>query len=139
MPLSPNTQEHHEALFVASFIQKERRERALSLLRHPTKRREFTDNLAHFKWLDARFAQRITANIAHTPSELVALLKQHGAPPFVWVISEDRTLDGQQLPLAEAMTPIWGGNRGTVLSCLPGKLAFFRGEEMKSEYLLEHP
>jgi hypothetical protein len=37
------------------------------------------------------------------------------------------------------MDLIWGGSMGTVLSCIPGKLAFFRGEEKKSELLLQHP
>jgi hypothetical protein len=27
---------------------------------------------------------------------------------------------------------------GTILSCIPGKLGFFRGEDMQSELLLEH-
>ena len=52
--------------------------------------------------------------------------------------SENRTIDGQQLPIEDAMTSIWGGNKGTVLSCVPGKLAFLRGEAMKTEYLLRH-
>jgi hypothetical protein len=131
--------ENHETSFVLSFIQKERRERALYLLSHPKKRREFTEQLAHFKWIDERFATQVPGSTAHTASELVALLKKNGAGPKVWVISEDKSLDGQELPLDTTMEKIWGVCRGTVLSCVPGKLAFFRGEAMKSEYLLQHP
>jgi len=133
-----NVRENHEEMFVASFIQKERRERALFLLRHPAKRHEFTAKLAHVRWLDERFVTHITGDTAHTVAELVALLKQNGASSTVWVISENRTIDGQQLPIEDAMTSIWGGNKGTVLSCVPGKLAFLRGEAMKTEYLLRH-
>jgi len=37
------------------------------------------------------------------------------------------------------MDSIWGQMMVSVLSCIPGKLAFYRGEEMKSELLLKHP
>ncbi len=129
--------EDHEEKFVASFIQKERRERAHFLLRDPAKRHEFTAKLAQVRWLDERFLTHITGDIAHTAAELVALLKQNGASSTVWVISEDRTIDGRQLPIDDAMSSIWGVSKGTVLSCVPGKLAFLRGEAMKSEYLLK--
>jgi hypothetical protein len=128
----------HEQEFVRSFIQKERRERCYFLLSDPSRRREFTSKLAHFNWLDERFATSVPGRMAHTSMELVSLLKQHGAGPIVWVISEDRAIDGCALPLQEAMDSIWGRFMGSVLSCVPGKLAFYRGEEMKSERLLKH-
>ena len=128
----------HEQEFVRSFIQKERRERCSFLLSHPSRRRRFTDELAHFKWLDERFATPVPGSMAHSAEDLVSLLKRNGAGPAVWVISEDRSIDGRALPLQEAMDSIWCG-MGSVLSCIPGKLAFFRGEEMKSELLLQRP
>jgi hypothetical protein len=129
----------HEQEFVRSFIQKERRERCSFLLSDPSRRREFTAKLAHFNWLDERFATSVPGSMAHTSVDLVSLLKQSGAGPIVWVISEDRSIDGRALPLQEAMDSIWGRLMGSVLSCVPGKLAFYRGEEMKSELLLKHP
>jgi hypothetical protein len=129
----------HEEEFVRSFIQKERRERCSYLLSNPARRREFTNSLAHFKWLDDRFSASIPGSVAHTASELASLLEKEGAGSTVWVISEDRSLDGRSLPLREAMESIWGTSMGSVLSCVPGKLAFFHGEGMKSERLLRHP
>ena len=129
----------HEQEFVRSFIQKGRRERCFFLLSDPSRRREFTAKLAHFNWLDERFATSVPGSMAHTSVELVSLLKQNGAGPTVWVISEDRSIDGRALPLQEAMDSVWGRLMGSVLSCVPGKLAFYRGEEMKSELLLKHP
>ena len=35
------------------------------------------------------------------------------------------------------MERVWGSQMGSILSCIPGKLAFFHGEEIKSERLLE--
>lgn len=129
----------HEEQFVRAFIQKQRRERAAFLLSDPKRRRQFTEKLAHFRWFDERFATRLTPSLAHSAADIVSLLRSKGAGPMVWVISEIRDLDGQALPIHEGTTAIYGQLRGSVLLCIPGKLAFFRGEEMKSETLLEHP
>jgi hypothetical protein len=53
-------------------------------------------------------------------------------------MSASPELDAQELHLEEAIHHIWGGSTGTILSCIPGKLGFFRGEEIKSELLLDH-
>ena len=128
----------HEQETVRAFILKDRRERCAYLLGHPKHRRKFTNELAHFKWLDERFANPIPSRTAHTAAELVQLLRKKGAGKRVWVISDDSAIDAKEMLLDEAMTHIWGRQIGTILSCLPGKLAFFSGEEMKSERLLEH-
>jgi hypothetical protein len=88
----------HEQEFVRSFIQKERRERCSFLLSHPSRRRRFTAQLAHFKWLDERFATPVPGSMAHTAVELISLLKRNGAGPTVWVISEDHSIDGRASP-----------------------------------------
>ena len=129
----------HERETVRAFIQKPRQERLLLLLSNPKRRREFTDELAHFKWLDEQFAHVIPPTTAHTAAEIVALLQKNGAGPRVWVISENRSIDAQEMDLEDAVYQIWGGSMGTILSCVPGKLGLFRSEEMKSGRLLTHP
>jgi hypothetical protein len=135
----PENGSTHEALFVKAFIMKNRQERAIFLLSHPRRRRDFTSELDHFKWLDPRFAIPIPPAQAHTTTELISFLRKKGAKDTVWVISSDESIDGHELGIQEAMKGIWGGDCGTILSCIPGRLCFFRGEEMKSERLLEHP
>ena len=129
----------HEQEVVRSFILKDRRERCAFLLADRNRRQKFREALAHFKWLDERFAHPISPKIAHTAAELVALLRQKGAGPSVWVISEDAKIDGREMDLEAAMDEVWGGQWGTILSCIPGRLAFFKDEEMHSERLLLHP
>jgi hypothetical protein len=48
-------------------------------------------------------------------------------------------MDPREFPLEKAVNEIWGGSVGTILSCIPGKVGIFRGEEMKSELLLARP
>ncbi|PYU66935.1 MAG: hypothetical protein DMG49_20465 [Acidobacteria bacterium] len=44
-------------------------------------------------------------------------------------MSEDPRLDQQELPLVEALKQIVGRGMGTVLSCIPGRLAFVETED----------
>jgi hypothetical protein len=129
----------HEQEFVRAFILKARQERCAFLLSDSVRRRKFRDSLAHFKWIDERFAHPIPPKTAHTAVELVALLRQKGSGPTVWIISEYAPIDGREMNLETAMEEIWFEDWGTILSCIPGKLAFFRDEEMHSERLLLHP
>ncbi|HEX7729416.1 MAG TPA: hypothetical protein VF392_10300 [Terracidiphilus sp.] len=129
----------HEREFVRAFIQKPRQERCAHLLADPARRQKFRDELPHFKWLDDRFAQRVPPGTAHTAAEFVALLRKKGAGPMVWVISEMLAMDGKEMRLEAAMHEVWGQGIGSVLSCIPGKLAFFEDEEMHSQRLLIHP
>jgi hypothetical protein len=41
--------------------------------------------------------------------------------------------------LDDAMQETCGAQMGTILSCILGKLAYFRDEEMHSERLLQRP
>jgi hypothetical protein len=42
------------------------------------------------------------------------------------------------MKLEAAIDEVWGRQCGSILSCVPGKLAFFKDEEMHSERILEH-
>jgi hypothetical protein len=129
----------YEREMVRAFIQKPRQERLLLLLSNPKRRRDFTDELAHFRWLDEQFAHVIPPTTAHGVLEIVALLRKMGAGSTVWVISEDKSIDAQEMDLLDVMKQILGREIGTILSCVPGKLGFFCGEGMKSERPLVHP
>ncbi|MGA3101192.1 MAG: hypothetical protein ABSD61_04960 [Terracidiphilus sp.] len=128
----------HERETVRAFIQKPRQERALLLLSNPKRRREFTNELAHFKWLDERFIHPIPTGV-QSIAETVAFLRSKGAGLTVWAIAERGEIDARELDLDFALSETWGSCHAAILSCIPGKLAYFRGEEMKSERLLIHP
>lgn len=129
----------HEQEVVRAFILKNRHERCAFLLADPVVRQKLRDALAHFKWLDERFAHPIPPKTAHSKAELVALLRQKGAGRTVWVISQYKTIDGREMNLEAAIDEVWGRQCGTILSCIPGKLAFLKDEEMHSERILMHP
>jgi len=71
------------------------------------------------------------------PVELEKLLKAKGAGPTCHVMVAGLKLDGRDLPLAEALQAICLHGSGAILSCLPGRLAYYRPEPPGAGILLE--
>ena len=132
-------QAEHEQATVKAFIVRARQERFSSFLLSPKNRKKFTQELAHFRWFDDRFATAVSWKV--DPSlklwdrhlqglgNVSRLLRSKGAGQTCWVISEDSKIDGQQLRLESALESVLGNGMGTILSCIPGKLAYFEGED----------
>jgi hypothetical protein len=126
-----------EEATVRAFIQKSKQERCIQFLASSKHRHKFTQELAHFGWLDERFAHSIPPSTAHTAKGIASLLRGKGAGPRVHVISEDSDIDGMELDLEKAIGYILGREIGTILSCIPGKLGYFECEGLRSVRLLE--
>lgn len=133
------TQAEHEQATIKAFILRGRQERFLSFLSIPKNRKKFTKELPHFRWFDGRFATPVPWRV--DPSlklgerhlqgiaNVCRLLRSKGAGQTCWVISEDCELDGQELKLESALESAVGNGMGTIISCVPGKLAYFEGED----------
>jgi len=128
------TSREHERQLVLAFILPQRQSRYLELLEKPKRRKEITDALAHFKHLDARYAFTIPSQHGSTLG-ILELLRSKGAPDSCYAFSEDDSLDGKELPLAEALASVVGYGMGTFLSCVPGRLAYFEDED--GRFILE--
>jgi hypothetical protein len=120
----------HEEAVVKSFIEPSRQQRFVDFLADPKKRKKFTDELAHRRerFLNSKFLKSIPPS-QRNPTSLYALLKQLGAPDICWVISESRLLDGQEVGLIKALREVVGYGMGTIISCAPGRLAYFESED----------
>ncbi len=129
-----NQSEHEEAM-VKAFIVPSKRERWLYLLTNPKRRRTALDALYHFHDRDDRFVIRwpprhdTSANRAET-------LRGYGAPDTCWVISTSDSLDAREMLLDEALGECIGYGEGILISCVPGKLAFFEGEGPEDRCIL---
>lgn len=125
---------NHEEALVNAFILPTRRERYLECLAKPKKRARFRAELAHFKALNPKFVVAIPPS-QQNPSSVLKLLTEKGAGSKCWVISESREMDGQEMDLETVLKETIGGGMGTLISCVPGKLAYF--EDEGSRYILE--
>lgn len=126
----------HEAAFIRAFIIPTKQERFSELLGKPKRRRDVLSTLYHFADLDPHFISRIPAADDNVEG-IEALLRSKGAPDLCYAISTDSDLDGRTVPLREALTRISGLGHGTLLSCVPGSLGYFEGEERGKRYVLE--
>lgn len=125
----------HEEGLVRAFIVPGRREQFLRRLMNPRTRDKILRQLAHFYDLDPRFAHRIPPG-DQTVEKIYRLLKGKGAPDTCYVMGMS-TLDGREVALREAIEDVVGTSWGDFLSCIPGKLGLFVGEEPNERYLLE--
>ena len=126
----------HEAALIRAFVVPGKRERVVELLSKAKRRQDVLRGLAHFRDLDPRFQVEISP-AAQTASAIEQLLRKRGAPSECYLISEDASLDGRVLLLTEALGAIVARGMGTLLSCIPGRLAYYEGENQRDRWLLE--
>ena len=126
----------HSSALIRAFIAPERRERYLALLASRRGRDKLRAALARLHDLDRRCCHDLPKGV-HSAQEIGALLKAKGAPDECVLLAEDVALDGQCLPLGEALQTVIGRGMGTFISCLPVRLAFYEGEDLGVRYVLE--
>lgn len=112
-----------EEATIRAFISPQRRTRWLELLASPKQRDGILDKLNHCRDLDGRYATLLPSN-----TNILKLLQDHGAPDKCYVISATSSLDGRELQLSEAILQTELGGWGTILSCVPGQLAYYYDE-----------
>ena len=125
---------HNEHSLIAAFVTRNKRDRYREFVSNPRSRHKFTHQLAHFTDFDPKYRLSILSNSLFVENIVRELQKRH-SPNFVFAISEDPALDQKELPLAEALQQIVGRGMGTVLSCIPGRLAFVETEDER--FILE--
>jgi hypothetical protein len=137
MPPREKAQMNEHELGFTTFLAGPTQRRMRTLLElGPKRRKDVRALLDHSIRLDRRFAQHLDG--AGDSARLVeAALKRLGAPATCYVISADEALDGQEMPLSDALNAVEPGHFGAFISCIPGKLSYFRYEDAKSAYLLE--
>jgi hypothetical protein len=124
---------HEEKLFEA-FAVSTKRQRFVELLATKRGRDKIRFALDHFDDLDPRFCKLVPAS-EQTASGVLGILKGLGAPALCHIMSSGNALDGHEMDLSEVLPQIVGGGMGTLVSCVPGKLAYFEGEEPKRRYI----
>jgi hypothetical protein len=84
--------------------------------------------LDHFSGFEDQWTLDLGSRL-HSPDVVAEELTSRGAGSFCWAMSSDPKVDGQSLPLREALRSVVGSGFGTLLICTPGRLAFYEGEE----------
>ena len=130
---------HTEEVFINTFVQKNRRERALLELGSDSRRDRFLNRLCHD--YAGVFDTRHLQPIPKQENEVVllkGLWKSRGAKTC-YVISSNPDVDGRDVLLEDAMKATMGFGSPSILICRPDSLAYFEAEQVKGpppRYLL---
>jgi hypothetical protein len=124
-----------EAAFVRAFINPERHDRWLSGLASGKHREKMLHRLADAR--DLRADRMTSLDPALASGEAIwKHLARLGAKGPCHVISEIKELDGQDMPASQALEECVGAGLGTVLSLIPGRLAYFEEETPRKRWIL---
>jgi hypothetical protein len=127
---------NHEAAFAKAFLPSEKRARFIQILAQPKRRKEMLAQLnGHLPYL-AAYATAVPGE-QDFPDALVKLLRAKGAGPTCHVTVDGLKADGRELPLREALMLICLHRSGAILSCLPGRLAYYKPESPAPGIILE--
>lgn len=122
----------HEESLIRSFILSERRPRWLQCLQSSKKRAQILDNLNHCCDIDDRYALTIPSN-----ADVNKLLESRRAPSICYVLSDNHEIDGLELLLTEAIEKVKLGGWGTLIGCIPNRLAYYYDECGERQMILE--
>jgi hypothetical protein len=125
---------HHETSLIAAFVRRSKRDRYREFVSDARSRHKFTSHLAHFNDFDPQYRIPIPSNRLFVNNIASELNKRH-SPKIVFAISENPDLDQKEVPLVQALEQIVGRGLGTILSCIPGQLAFVETEDER--FILE--
>jgi len=117
----------HETAFVKAFLERGKWARYLQLLANRRRREEILVRLDHrLDYLPAR-ATPVPPDQDY-PEALERLLLIQGAPATCHVLANKLRLDGCEVPLRKALDAVCLHAHGSILSCVPGRLAYYRPE-----------
>ncbi|MDN7245558.1 hypothetical protein [Planococcus shenhongbingii] len=132
-----------EELIVKSFFDKRVQDRVLYELFKPEKRDLALHRLCHSykKMLKTKYMIEIPPPNSD-PSDIFELLKSNKAEKMCYSLSFNKDIDGQEMPLEEALRHAVGFGVPSIISCRPGELAYFEAEQeygAPPRYLLKRP
>jgi len=126
-----------EAAFVKAFIKREKWARYLQLLADRRRREEILIRLNHkLDYLEA-LAEEVPEDQDY-PEALEVLLRGRGAPATCHAMVNGLRIDGREVPLRQALDTVCMHMYGSVLSCIPGQLAYYRPEAPGRGVILTH-
>src|SRR5687768_7895332 len=108
---------------INTFVVPMKRERYIGFVSSPKRRAKFLHELYHFRDFEPTCIFPLSG-AANSDQGLLAELGRRGAPEDCYVISVSRELDGATRPLAGVIDEVFGSIEGTIVSIVPGRLAY---------------
>ena len=125
---------YQEQTMFQAFVVPAKKQRYADLFGTKRGREKIRLSLDHFKDLDPSCCRKMAPGESST-ADILRILNNLGAPPNCYVMSSDSQLDARELDLSEALEDVVGRGMGAFISCIPGELAYFEGEERYERYI----
>ncbi len=119
--------------FVDAFVLLSKREKYLRYLRRERDFPLFLQELDHLRFLDMRFVEELPPAIQDV-DRIEQLLRRHGAPSECVVVSSCKSECGTR-GLRDALIDVVGATSGAIISCVPGRLAYYESESPQDRHI----
>jgi hypothetical protein len=127
-----------EELTLRAFVVAHRRDRLASVVRTKKRYRELEGWLSHGAAWDPRWVTPVPV-AEQDAGAIERILRSLGAPDDCHVLCGAGGVDGKDLPLRNALDLVVGSICGTLVICIPGRLAYHEGEERHDRNILHRP
>ena len=127
---------NHETELFEAFAVSAKRKRYVELLATQRGRDKIRRSLDHFHDLDPLRCKQMVAS-EQTVTGVLKILRKFGAPSSCHLMSSSTLLDGRVMDLSDALPVVIGGGMGTFVSCIPGRLAYFEGEDPGRRFICQ--
>lgn len=118
----------HEIGFIRSFVTKNKQDRFIGFVRSKKHRGEFASELDHPNFISLRFAKEI-APVDQNPDSIATILRRKTKRDRCFVISTNESINQKHMLIEDALENTVGHSYGTILSIIPGRLAYFEDED----------
>jgi hypothetical protein len=118
------------------FVIESRRTRWRDLLSTPKGRKKLLAKLWNGDDLDKTLMTQLKPAERSIPV-LLTKLRSLGAPDNCHLISARSALDGRDLDLTSALQSVFELAPGTIISCIPGKLAYYENDDRNGSYIIQ--
>jgi hypothetical protein len=123
-----------EIALVKAFVVPSKQARYAGFVGSPKRRRSFVRELYHFRDFDPAVVVELPS--AMQSGGLLEELRRRGAGNTCYIMSAHAKVDGKTELLADAVSRVFAFLDGTIISCVPGRLAYFEGEAPKNRFIL---
>jgi len=123
----------HEIAFIKSFVDKDKQERLLILVQK--NRNKFRSLIPHKIEINKKYASFLDKQ--EDKEFIYQSLKKYGAPDICHVICENSKYDNIEMNLREGLHELFTVDFGYIISCIPGKLAYYQGEDSYNRAILQ--
>ncbi|PJZ64108.1 hypothetical protein CH371_19785 [Leptospira wolffii] len=132
------TEQEHIDGFAKAFIEKSYRDRFSQIKSSKRVRDKVRVKLSHFNHFIDEKIHRVAGDLQNLESIYKLLINSlPHVPDEGYIVSENSEIDGKFYPLAECLVKVDGRGLSSIISIVPGKLAYYEGEDMGERCILK--